>query len=85
MRLLSTTAIFLSIVVTAGPTGAQCLSIKLTGSDTGSGDAFGDGVSVYGITAATMLVNRSPVGYTYLSYAALSVVGLLIPIRRILG
>ena len=42
-------------------------------------------VVVYGITAAGMLIGRSPVGYTYLGYAALTVVGLLIPLRRVLG
>jgi hypothetical protein len=41
--------------------------------------------AVYGITAAGMLVGRSSVGYTYLAYAVLTVVGLLIPIRRVLG
>jgi hypothetical protein len=42
-------------------------------------------VIVYGITAAGMLISRSPVGYTYLGYAVLTIVGLLIPIRRVLG
>jgi hypothetical protein len=39
-------------------------------------------VAIYGITAASMLISQSSVGYTYLAYAAVTLVGLLIPVGR---